>query len=315
MNAIKCKDINKKLNELILPFLCYDITIKAVFVDEVNILAKMVSDITGIDYKLLEDNVILETNELPISRNKEKAKKCDFILKINEDNILNLEINTSYYPEVVIKNLSYLFGIYSRSAKKGESYNENILIRQVNLNCYDNEKDKVLAKYTLLEEESHKLYSNSVAIFDLNVAKCNQVYYNLSKKEEIPNYIRWGALLYNRDFEKIPEIAYGIMTDKEIEIFMDKIDKLTDDSLFMSDLETIEMHEKEERAIRNYQVKLATEQGLAEGRAKGMAQGMAQGRAEEQKELILSMIKNNIDMDMISKITNKSVEEIENIIK
>ena len=30
------------------------------------------------------------------------------------------------------------------------------------------------------------------------------------------------------------------MTDKEIEIIMDKIDKLTDDSLFMSDLETIQ---------------------------------------------------------------------------
>ena len=307
MNAVKCKDINRKLNELSLPFLMFDISIKAIFTDEVNILSKMVSDITGIDYKLLEDNVILETNEIPVNRKNEKAKRCDFILKINEDNIINLEINTSYYPEIVIKNLSYLFGIYSRSSKKGEDYNENILIRQVNLNCYDNEKDKVLSKYTLLEEETHKLYSNSVSIFDLNVAKCNEVYYNLSEKEEIPNYIRWGALLYNRDFEKIPEIAYGIMTDKEIEIIMDKIDKLTDDSLFMSDLETIEMHEKEERAIRAYGEKLAAERGRSEGRA--------EGRIEEQKELILSMIKNDVDMNMISKITNKSIEDIEKIIK
>ena len=315
MNAVKCKDINRKLNELSLPFLMFDImfdiSIKAIFTDEVNILSKMVSDITGIDYKLLEDNVILETNEIPVNRKNEKAKRCDFILKINEDNIINLEINTSYYLEVVIKNLSYIFGIYSRSAKKGEDYNENILIRQVNLNCYNNEKDKVLSKYTLLEEETHKLYSNSVAIFDLNVAKCNEVYYNLSEKEEIPNYIRWGALLYNRDFEKIPEIAYGIMTDKEIEIIMDKIDKLTDDSLFMSDLETIEMYEKEERAIRAYGEKLATEKGLAEGLAKGRAEGIEQNT----KELILSMIENGATLEFVSKVTNKSVEDIEKIIK
>lgn len=323
MFITKSKDINNKLNELSLPFLMFDITIKAIFSDEVNILAKMVSDITGIDYKLLEDNVILETNELPVSRNKEKAKKCDFILKINEDNILNLEINTSYYPEVVIKNLSYLFGIYSRSAKRGKDYNENILIRQVNLNCYDNEKDKVLSKYTLLEEETHKLYSNSVAIFDLNVAKCSEAYYNLSKKEEIPNYIRWGALLYNRNLEKIPEIAYGIMTDKEIEIIMDKIDKLTDDSLFMSDLETIEMHEKEERAIRAYEIKIAAEQGMAKGMAEGKAKGKAEGKAEgmaegiekNTKEMIRAMIKNNATLDFISKVTNKSIKEIEKIIK
>ena len=206
MNIIKCKKINKKLNELSLPFLMFDISMKAVFIDEVNILAKMVSDITGIDYKLLEDNVILETNEIPISRNNEKAKKCDFILKIDKDNILNLEINTSYYPEVVIKNLSYLFGIYSRSSKKGEDYNENILIRQVNLNCYDNDKDKVLSKYTLLEEETHKLYSKSISIFDLNIVKCSNVYYNLINKEEIPKVIRWGALSYNRDYEKFQKL-------------------------------------------------------------------------------------------------------------
>ena len=150
-----------------------------------------------------------------------------------------------------------------------------------------------------------------MAIFDLNVAKCNEVYYNLSEKEEIPNYIRWGELLYNRDFEKIPEIAYGIMTDKEIEIIMDKIDKLTDDSLFMSDLETIEMYEKEERAIRAYGEKLATEKGLAEGLAKGRAEGIEQNT----KELILSMIENGATLEFVSKVTNKSVEDIEKIIK
>ena len=96
MTITKSKNINEKLNKLTLPFLMYDISIKSIFVDEVNILAKMVSDITGIDYKLLEDNVVLETNELPVNRMNEKAKKCDFILKINKDNILNLEINTSY---------------------------------------------------------------------------------------------------------------------------------------------------------------------------------------------------------------------------
>ena len=191
----KYETINNKFSELNLPFMCYDISMKAIFTDEVNILAKMVSDITGIDYKLLENNVVLETNEIPVNRKNVKTKRCDFILKIDEDNVLNLEINTSYYPEVVIKNLSYIFGIYSRSAKKGENYNENILIRQVNLNCYKENDSKPLYKYTLLEEETHQLYSKSISIFDLNVAKCSEIYYNFSEKEEIPKVIRWGALL------------------------------------------------------------------------------------------------------------------------
>lgn len=36
--------------------MCYDISMKAIFIDEINILAKMISDITGIDYKMLKDN-------------------------------------------------------------------------------------------------------------------------------------------------------------------------------------------------------------------------------------------------------------------
>ena len=34
----------------------------------------MVSDITGIGYEILKDNIILETNELPISTKNEKEK-------------------------------------------------------------------------------------------------------------------------------------------------------------------------------------------------------------------------------------------------
>ena len=166
----------------------------------------------------------------------------------------------------------------------------------------------------MLEEETHKLYSKSISIFDLNIVKCNEVYYNLGNKEEIPKVIRWGALICNRNFEKIPEIAYGIMSDKVIERIMDKMEKLTSDSLFMSDLETIEMHEKEERAKINYAKRKAEAEGHAQGHAKGRAEGRAEGHAEKEKELILSMIKNDIDMNMISKITDKSIDEIEIII-
>ena len=58
---------------------------------------KMISDITGIDYELLRDNVILETNEIPISRKNEKFKKCDFVIRVGRDMILNLELNKNSY--------------------------------------------------------------------------------------------------------------------------------------------------------------------------------------------------------------------------
>ena len=89
-----------------IPFLCRDIVFKAVFTGEENILAKLVSNIARIDYWVLKDNLIFETNEIPIDKKNEKAKRCDFILRISNKNIINLEINTSNYTGKKIKNLA-----------------------------------------------------------------------------------------------------------------------------------------------------------------------------------------------------------------
>lgn len=83
MTKLKTKQTKKKLKISFkgeLPFLCYDIVMKAIFTDEVNILAKMISDISGIPYSELKDNVTLITNEIPINSKNEKAKRCDFVI-------------------------------------------------------------------------------------------------------------------------------------------------------------------------------------------------------------------------------------------
>ena len=281
-----------------MPFMCYDLVMKAIFTDEVNILAKMISDITGIDYEVLENNIILETNEMSVNNLKEKAKRCDFILRIGKDHNLNLEVNASYYPGYIIKNLSYLFGIFSSSTKKNEEYNENMLATQVNLNCYLKNTDEALEQYQLREINSHKLYTKNINIFNLNVVKCLELYYNLDNLDDVPKHIKWGALIYNRDIEKIPDIVNGIMTIEERDRLMDKIDKLTRDDLFMSELEAREWDKWERKSMMTY--------------AKNL--GKEEGKEENTKELILSMIDNKLSLDMISKITNKTLEEINQII-
>ena len=129
-------------------FICYDVVFNALFTDKVNILAKMVSDITGMDYEILENNITLETNEIPVNSLNEKVKKCDFILRIDENNILNLEINTSYYTGQVIKNLAYLCSIFMRLTKKSEKYSDDLNVVQLNIDCYEKNKTmEALSEY------------------------------------------------------------------------------------------------------------------------------------------------------------------------
>lgn len=114
----------------------------ALFTDEVNILAKMVLDITGMDYEILENNIALETNEIPVNSLNEKVKKCDFILRIDENNILNLERNISHYTGYVIKNLAYLCSIFSKLTKKSEKYSDDLNVVQLNIDCYEKNRTK-----------------------------------------------------------------------------------------------------------------------------------------------------------------------------
>ena len=51
------------------PFMCYDSVFKSVFMDNENILSKMICDISGFNYALLENNLVLDTNADSINGN------------------------------------------------------------------------------------------------------------------------------------------------------------------------------------------------------------------------------------------------------
>ena len=132
----------------------------------------------------------------------------------------------------------------------------------------------------------------------------------LINKGDIPNYIRWGTLIYNRNFEEIPNIVKGIITDKERDKIMDKMANLSRNNLFMSELEAREWAEWERKSIEAD----AIERGLAKGMAQGMAQGIAQGIEQTNIKNIKNMYVKNISIEDIADITDKSIEEIEKII-
>ena len=280
-----------------LPLLCYDIVFKSVFTNQENLLAKMISDITGIDYELLKDNIILETNELPISKNNEKAKRCDFIIRMKNNNIINLELNRQSYTGLVVKNLAYLFQLFSTSFKRGEEYDENLVVMQINLNCFKTpnfEKIKALSKYYFQDNITNEIYTENIIIYELNVVKCHEIYYN-EDVLEIPNYLKWGTLIYCNNPEDIPNITKGIMTKEERDLIMDKLNNLTREDLFMSESDAIKWYEWEQNTIRSDCRK--------------------EGIEENKIETIKAMLENKIDLDLISKVTGKSIEEIKKYIE
>ena len=295
MNKVKeKKNVEENLKERY-PLMCYDVIFKSIFTNHENILAKMISDITGIDYKLLEDNITLETNELPISKKNEKAKRCDFIVRYNNNYIINLELNRQSHTGLIVKNLSYVFNLFSTNSKKGEEYDGDLMVMQININCFKKET-LALSRYYIKEDTDNSIYTKNIILYSLNVVNCSNLYYNYSNKE-IPKYIRWGALIYCDNFDKLPEICRGIMTYEERNIIMDKLDKLQKDSYLMSEVEALEWAEWEKNTI------------YSDGKKAGYAEAIE----ENTLKMIKSMLKEKIDYNVISKVTNKSIDEIKEI--
>ena len=85
------------------------------------------------------------------------------------------------------------------------------------------------------------------------------------------------------------------MTDEERDRIMDKINKLTSDDVFMTELEAREWDKWEENSKIDYAEKKGIEQNTI--------------------DMIKSMAENNATLEFISKVTNKSIEEIKEIIE
>ena len=132
--------INEKQKSVFM-MLTYDFMFKAVFANENNInpLTKLISDYFNIDIDKVKGKVRIMNSEL-IKNNKFDKKKCvDVIVEINENEILNIEMNTNKSKEefaTIERNTAYICKIFSEQHKSGDTYNKTKKCIQINFNNF-----------------------------------------------------------------------------------------------------------------------------------------------------------------------------------
>ena len=290
--------MRKDLYEYKLPLLCNDVIFKSLFTGLEFILERLIYDITGDKI----EGVKLYANEIPISRSKEKFKRCDFLIK-KGDTIYNIELNSCYYDVLLIKNTSYIFSLYSTDASRGEEYNDKLKVVQINIINFT-KINKPILDYSILNKEYNHNYLDSFKIWDLDIVKCKKMYYN--ERDRKRRYLKWGVLFSCMTIDEIKPIIDELLTKKESDIFMEKLDKITNDNYVMSEAEALRLDDMFRRSIR----KEGIAKGLAEGKSLGIEEGKSLGIEENQMKIIKNMLNNKFDLKTISKITSKSLKDI-----
>ena len=263
-----------------------DTMLKAMFQNEnrLKYSAKFLSYFIDLDYEVILKNIYLAKNELDKEKESSKGQRCDYVAVIDNTS-LNIEVNNNSSLRVLERNIEYAYRLYSKKIKRGEREYDYTQVIQFNLNNFSfKENDKIIDIYGV-KNDSDLTLSDKIIFVQIYVP-------NLRKK--------W----YNEGIESLNEAEKYILALVEMDI--EKLKSLGGEEL-------MEEYVKEAE-------KVSFEGGVGESYDKEWAlkdqayrDGEEKGSTTKTIEIAKSMLTENIDINIISKCTGLSIDEVKSL--
>lgn len=288
----------------------YDRTFKEVFMKKENkdLLIPLLESILDIKIK--------ELTYLNLEKNSDnvrlKRKHFDLHIKTENENI-QIEVNSQMRDYVRCRNVSYLFDTYSHDIIKGEEYDQNTLFVQINFSYglgkntkYFDKNDENINLF-MLKNNKGKTLINNLKYYELNMDYFMNLWY--SKNEKLIDKYKYIIMM---DLEK-EDLSILSKKDKVVDKYMSEVIKVNEDPEFREWISA----EKDDLMIENSLKTQFRKEGLEEGRAEGLKIGKEEGRAEGMRlaniETAKNLKENGISIDIISKSTGLTKEEIDKL--
>jgi len=213
----------------------------------------------------------------------EKGKTLDVLVKVDNE-IVNIELNASYYDSLHKRNAAYIFSKYTEEVKVGEDYTKMKNYIQINFTFNLPEDYPLLGKYKLIDVNTNKCFIDNLEIYEYNIDKIKELCYNEGNKE-----FDFIAMLDSNE-EEMEKLCEG---DKHMEKFKEEVENLNNDEEMVSFL----TEEEDVRILRNTL----------------MSESFMKGEAKSKQEIAKKMLLKDMDIDTISEITGLQKEEIEDL--
>lgn len=247
-------------------------------------------------------NIDLDVNKRMLgNRENSKTGRLDIRAKFNDGEDCNIELQVEPYPYMDKRMLEYWGSMYDAKINSGDSYEVLKPTISILITDYKITNLKHISKYhtvwNLREKDfTDTILTNDIEMHILEIPKIND---NEMLKDELVQWLRFIKEPENKGVEKfMEENKYLKQARKELE-------HLSGDPDFKRLLES--------RAgfLRDVDAKMyvAREEGKEEGRE----EGKEEGKKENQLEIAKKMKEENMDIEQISRITNLTREEIEEL--
>lgn len=276
----------------------FDLLFKKVFgnVNDLIPIKYLIKNILNIDAK----KVNILNSELIGRPYKDKNVQVDLVVELEDGTKVSIEINTNVSQEYIERNLYYLFRNISKDLKPGKRFKK--LNRHIQINIdYNGYHKKPITKYAVMEEEEGEKLTNMIQIIRIDIPYFKEKCYN----EDISKLDSLTKLLELFGVEKLEFAKKLCKGDENMEDIMDRIEEYNDDE------DVIGAYSYEDKMELISQIR--EEEAMKVGTEKGFETGLQQGIEQNKIDIAKNMLKENADVNFISRVTGLSITVIENL--
>ncbi len=287
--------------------LTIDWCFKKVFDKYPVLLNILINSTLGINIDI--NNLSFERNELLKEKKKEYNKSVDILLKINKYTVIDIELNSTSFEKCKDRNIAYVDKLYGTIFEKGNKSLDKYKVIQLNLNSIESDIKK--NKYDEIYETGKKtgrIYTKNKKIVLKYLAYYRYLYYtkNVRTKEVIIL-----TALTSKNFTELYQILSNIISDKELDKIMEGMIEMFSDEFHLHDWEK----DKWDKIIRDREIEEGKQEGIIIGKKEGKQEGITIGKKEGIVGMIKNMLKENMDINSISRVSGESISEIKKIAK
>ena len=278
--------------------LTFDFMFKRIFTLNPHLLKDFLISVLKLDMVPNNTNIIMENSELTKTVRKEYHKTVDILVVLNNKVSIDVELNSSNYYAIKYRNALYIEKIMTTNLAQGTSLNnmDNYYYYQLNLNVHKFKEDIGEKNFYFKEDKTNELLIENLKVVHKSLDYYSNLYQN--KGEKLNKDEIWLALINAKSLKELKEMTSFIMEKKDQEKFIRGVENASKDKLVLSEWESEKMAE----LVKRESLKVATDEGFE----RGIEQGIEQ--------TIIAMFNQNIDLETISKITNKSPDEVKVIL-
>ena len=236
------------------------------------------------------EKISLDKN--PILRRELKDDKLgvlDIVTELDGKEKCNIEMQLIDKNNIIERMLYYWSKMYTRQIKAGDDYNKlekTIVILIADFNIKGLEEVEYHSTWKIIETNSVKKLILTDK-FELDIIELSKIKGRENEKDQL---LDWLIFLENPESERV---ARKMKENENLKEAVEKLDRISEDEKMQRIIELREKAIRDEHAIYD--------------------KGIDDGAEKEKLQIAQNMLKENISIDIIIKVTGLTKEEIEKI--